>query len=117
MGRLVFTHRALPDVIPVNYRMDGENLVIRLSSGSVAASATRDTIVAFEVDEIDLESRTGWSVTVVGRAHEILDEAELRRARSLGLSSWVSDSRDHYLSVAAERVTGRRLFHPAAPCA
>jgi len=110
VGRLVFTHGALPDVIPVNYRMDGEALVIRLSSGSVAASATTDAIVAFEVDDIDIPSRTGWSVTVVGRAHAIVHEAQLSRAQSLGLSSWVSGSRDQYVSIATEKITGRRLF-------
>ena len=115
VGRLVFTHRALPDVIPVNYRLHGEMLVIRLSSGSVAASATRDAVVAFEVDDIDVEARTGWSVTVVGRAHEITDADELRQVQALGLSSWVADTRDHYVAVAAEKVTGRRLFHVPEP--
>jgi len=110
VGRLVFTHRALPDVIPVNYQLDGENLLIRLGSGSVAATATRDAVVAFEVDDIDLDARTGWSVTVVGRAHEVTDPAELQRVQALGLSSWVADPRDHYVVVAAEKVTGRRLF-------
>ena len=115
VGRLVFTHRALPDVIPVNYRMDGEALVIRLSSDSVAASATKDAIVAFEVDEIDPSSRTGWSVTVVGRAHAIVNAAELRRAQALGLSSWVAGSRDQYVSIATEKITGRRLFQASDP--
>jgi nitroimidazol reductase NimA-like FMN-containing flavoprotein (pyridoxamine 5'-phosphate oxidase superfamily) len=117
VGRLVFTHRALPDVIPVNYQLDGENLVIRLSSGSVAASATTDAVVAFEADEIDFAARTGWSVTVVGRAHEITDADELRRVQGLGLTSWVADVRDHYVSVAAEKVTGRRLFPAPDPAA
>lgn len=115
VGRLVFTHRALPDVLPVNYRLDGENLLIRLSSGSIAASATRDAVVAFEVDDIDLAAHTGWSVTVVGRAHEIIDVAELRRVRSLGLTTWVGDARDHFVSVAVEKVTGRRLFQAQVP--
>ena len=115
VGRLVFTHGALPDVIPVNYRMDGEALVIRLSIGSVAASATKDAIVAFEVDDIDLSARTGWSVTVVGRAHTIVNGAQLRRAEALGLSSWVRGTRDQYVSIATEKITGRRLFQPSDP--
>jgi nitroimidazol reductase NimA-like FMN-containing flavoprotein (pyridoxamine 5'-phosphate oxidase superfamily) len=113
VGRLVFTHYALPDVIPVNYRMDGESLLIRLGRGSLAATAILDAIVAFEVDDIDLDSRTGWSVTVVGRAHEVTERGQLRRAQELGLSSWVGDARDYYVSIAAQKVTGRRLFHAA----
>ena len=113
VGRLVFTHRALPDVIPVNYRLDGENLLIRLGSGSTAAVATRDTVVAFEVDDIDVAARTGWSVTIVGRAHEITEVDELKRAQALGLTSWAGDDRDHFVHVAVEKVTGRRLIRPA----
>jgi uncharacterized protein len=110
VGRLVFTHRALPDVLPVNYRLDGENLLIRLSSGSVAATATRDAVVAFEVDDIDVAAHTGWSVTVVGRAHEVTEASELRRVLALDLTTWIGDARDHVISIAVEKVTGRRLF-------
>jgi uncharacterized protein len=113
VGRLVFTHGALPDVLPVNYRLDGQRLLIRLASGSIAATATRDSVVAFEVDDIDAAAHTGWSVTVVGRAHEITDAEGLRQVDALGLRSWVTDSRDHVISVAVEKITGRRLFHPA----
>jgi uncharacterized protein len=109
VGRLVFTYRALPDVIPVNYRLDGETLLIRLSSDSVAASATKDAIVAFEVDDIDVDARTGWSVTVVGHARQIIDADELQRVRALGLASWVSGARDHCVAVATEKITGRRV--------
>jgi len=114
VGRLVFTHRALPDVLPVNYRLDGESLLIRLGRGSVAAMATRNAVVAFEVDEIDPVARTGWSVTVVGHAREIVDPDELSRVQSLQLTSWVGDHRDHFVSVAVEKITGRRLFGAAA---
>jgi nitroimidazol reductase NimA-like FMN-containing flavoprotein (pyridoxamine 5'-phosphate oxidase superfamily) len=110
VGRLVFTHRALPDVLPVNYRLEGENLLIRLSSGSIAATATRDAVVAFEVDDIDVMAHTGWSVTVVGRAHEITEATELRRVRALDLTTWAGDARDHFVAIAVEKLTGRRLF-------
>jgi hypothetical protein len=95
--------------------LDGESLLIRLGSGSTAAAATRDSVVAFEVDDIDIGSRSGWSVTVVGHAHEITDPGELRRVRSLDVVSWAGDGRDHFVSVAAERLTGRRLYHASDP--
>jgi nitroimidazol reductase NimA-like FMN-containing flavoprotein (pyridoxamine 5'-phosphate oxidase superfamily) len=109
VGRLVFTHRALPDVLPVNFWLAGENVLIRLASGSTAAVATRDAVVAFQVDDIDDLSGTGWSVTAVGRALEITDADERLQAAARGLDSWVLDGRDHLLSIAAEKLTGRRL--------
>jgi uncharacterized protein len=110
VGRLVFTQGALPEVLPVNYRMDGENVLIRLEVGSAAARAVKDCVVAFEVDDIDLNERTGWSVTVVGHAREIVDLADRERVTALDLQSWAGDGRDHYLGIAAEKVTGRRLI-------
>jgi uncharacterized protein len=109
VGRLVFTHRALPEVLPVNYRMDGENVLIRLQVGSAAARAVQDSVVAFEVDDIDFDKRTGWSVTVVGHAREITDPGERERVSALELNSWAGDGRDHYVQIAAEKVTGRQL--------
>ncbi|MFI5960090.1 pyridoxamine 5'-phosphate oxidase family protein [Cryptosporangium sp. NPDC051539] len=34
VGQVVFTYRALPDVLPVNFRVDGESVVIRVAAGS-----------------------------------------------------------------------------------
>jgi nitroimidazol reductase NimA-like FMN-containing flavoprotein (pyridoxamine 5'-phosphate oxidase superfamily) len=109
VGRLVFSHRALPDVLPVNFRLEDETVLIRLASGSRAAVATRDAVVAFQVDEIDARSRTGWSVTVVGHAREITDTDELLVSAASDVESWVHDERDLLLSIAVERITGRRL--------
>lgn len=109
LGRLVFTDRALPAVQPVNFVLDGEEIVIRSSAGSKLAAATRGAIVAFEVDEFDEDARTGWSVTVVGQAEEISDPVRLQHARRLPLRPWSPGDRDHFISVSAERVTGRRI--------
>jgi len=109
IGRLVFTYRALPDVLPVNYVLDGESVIIRLGSGSTAATATRDSVVAFEVDDVDVSARIGWSVIIVGRAEEITDLVELRAAQVLGLVPWAGDWRDHFIRISMEKLTGRRL--------
>lgn len=109
LGRLVYTHRALPDVLPVNYRLDGENVLIRLAISSIAAAATRDSVVAFEADDFDARSLTGWSVTIVGRAREIAEPEDRLSTAVLDLSSWDRDGHDRFFSVAAEKITGRRL--------
>jgi uncharacterized protein len=108
-GRLVYTYRALPAVLPVNHRVEGDHILIRLEAGSAAALATRDAVVAFETDDIDVDARMGWSVTVVGRAREITDPGDGLRAAALELEPWVGDHRDHVLAVAVEQVTGQRL--------
>jgi nitroimidazol reductase NimA-like FMN-containing flavoprotein (pyridoxamine 5'-phosphate oxidase superfamily) len=109
IGRIVFTDRALPAVQPVNFRLDGERIVIRTSIGSKLAAATRHAVVAFEADEFDPDLRTGWSVTVVGHARAVHDLDEIARLAALPLTAWAPGSRDHYIVVEAEQMTGRRI--------
>jgi nitroimidazol reductase NimA-like FMN-containing flavoprotein (pyridoxamine 5'-phosphate oxidase superfamily) len=103
LGRLIFTYRALPDVLPVLYRLEGEDVLLRLSLGSVAVPATRGAVVAFETDDVDPLALTGWSVTIVGQAHELIGR------NPAGLGSLAGGGRDHYFRVAAEKITGHRL--------
>ncbi|GAA1256712.1 pyridoxamine 5'-phosphate oxidase family protein [Sphaerisporangium rubeum] len=109
IGRIVFTDRALPAVQPVNFHLDGDEIVIRTAVGTKLAVATRRAVVAFEADEIDWESRTGWSVTAVGRARAVSDPAEIKRLSALPLVSWAPGSHDHFIVIQAEQLSGRRI--------
>ena len=97
LGRLIFTHRALPDVLPVAYRVEAGSVLLRLSFGS------------FEADHIDPLAGTGWSVTIVGRAHELTVPHALLTGAALDLSSWAADARDLFFAVDIEKVTGHQL--------
>ncbi|WP_344858971.1 pyridoxamine 5'-phosphate oxidase family protein [Planomonospora alba] len=112
IGRIVFTDRALPAVQPVNFCLDGEDIVIRTTVGSKLAAATRRTVVAFEVDEFDPAGRTGWSVTVVGHARAVEEPVEIERLAALPLAPWAPGSRDHFIAITTEQVSGRRLTQP-----
>ncbi|MGC5015741.1 pyridoxamine 5'-phosphate oxidase family protein [Streptosporangium sp. DT93] len=109
IGRIVFTDQALPAVQPVNFVLDGEDIVIRTGIGSKLAAAASNAIVAFEADEFDPTARTGWSVTVVGPARAVHEPAEIERLSVLPLRTWAPGSRDHYIVVRAEQITGRRI--------
>ena len=110
VGRLVFTVRALPEVFPVNFRVFEDSVVVRVAGGSGAGVGAVDTVVAFEVDEIDVVSRTGWSVTVVGHSSEILDGGVRERVLALPLVPWAGGVRDRLIRIPLDRVTGRRLI-------
>lgn len=113
VGRLVFTEGALPAVQPVNFRMHGDDVVFRVAGGEKLAAATSNSVVAFEADELDSDLRTGWSVTVVGRASRIVDVADLVEVAGMWLRPWVEGRRDHFIRISTQRLTGRRLV-PAA---
>src|SRR3954471_3662002 len=70
VGRIGVTAEHHPLIIPVNYGMDGRTIVIRTHPGTTLSAAAHAN-VAFEVDEIDRTTRTGWSVLVRGLAEEV----------------------------------------------
>ena len=66
-------------------------------------------MLAFNVDDIDPDGRIGWSVTVVGRSNEVTDPFERDELVALGLESWLGDSRDTFIRIALDEVTGREI--------
>ncbi|MFC6087614.1 pyridoxamine 5'-phosphate oxidase family protein [Sphaerisporangium aureirubrum] len=109
VGRIVFTDRALPSVQPVNFLLDGQSIVIRTASASKLAAATRDAVVAFEADDIDVTTRTGWSVTAVGHATAVTQPHQIQRLATLPLIRWAPGGQDHYIMIHTEQISGRRL--------
>jgi nitroimidazol reductase NimA-like FMN-containing flavoprotein (pyridoxamine 5'-phosphate oxidase superfamily) len=115
VGRLVFTEDGLPAVHPVNFRLHRDKVIVRVARGWKLAAAHEKAVVAFQADKIDLDLRTGWSVTVVGRISVIGDIAELVEVAGTWLQSWVNGRRDHFIQIETEKVTGRRLFATVTP--
>lgn len=109
VGRLVFSDRALPAVVPVNFRLDSGSIVIRTGAGSSLAAAVRGSVVAFEVDDFDSTARNGWSVQVTGQARQVVDAVERARLAELDLVPWAGGERPHFLVVPVDLVTGRRV--------
>jgi nitroimidazol reductase NimA-like FMN-containing flavoprotein (pyridoxamine 5'-phosphate oxidase superfamily) len=105
VGRMVFTEGALPAVHPVDYVMSGADVVLRTGRGPKLDSALRGDVVAFEADDIDPTSRTGWSVLVVGHASVLAGGAtDLPLPPPVGL-----DGAPFAIRIAGERITGRRV--------
>jgi nitroimidazol reductase NimA-like FMN-containing flavoprotein (pyridoxamine 5'-phosphate oxidase superfamily) len=110
IGRIVFSDRALPAIQPVNFVLDGRAVVVRTAAGSRLALAASDSVVAFEADEFrDGRDRSGWSVVAVGHAKTVTGVRELAHARRLDLQPWAPGAKEHYLRIAVEVITGRRL--------
>ena len=109
-GRIAFTEGALPAVQPVAFVVDGAEIVIPTRHGSKVAAASRHTVVAFEVDDVDLAGRTGWNVTVVGPSRLIDDPDEIHRLHAYGVRPWAPGGEDHcYVGITMGLVTGRRV--------
>lgn len=107
VGRLVYTRRALPAVRPVNFAVRGGAVLIWTGSASSLGQAVRGAVVAFEADELNRVTRSGWSVVVVGTAQLVTDEVELARAREDGPVPWAPGTKHHLIRIPLSMVTGR----------
>jgi nitroimidazol reductase NimA-like FMN-containing flavoprotein (pyridoxamine 5'-phosphate oxidase superfamily) len=112
LGRLAVTIGALPVILPVNFLLDGDRILIRTSPGTKLDAATQDAVVAFEVDHVDPFAHSGWSVCVTGTARELTDRDDLARVSRLPLAHWAPRGGDHVVTMSTELVTGRRIPDP-----
>lgn len=110
LGRVVFTHKALPAVRPVNHLVDDGHIIIRTHAGAgILSAAASSVVVAYEVDQIDNERRLGWSVIVTGPAHLVRDAAAAERYGRL-LRSWVDEPRaDLFLRIRIDLISAFEL--------
>lgn len=108
VGRLAFILDGRPMVLPVNYLADGESVVFSTGAGT-KLSAVRGAPVAFEIDHSRPLYHSGWSVVVRGVAREVTDPHELERLRRGPLRSWARGTREHWVRISVDEVTGRRI--------
>ncbi|WP_037603856.1 pyridoxamine 5'-phosphate oxidase family protein [Streptacidiphilus rugosus] len=112
LGRVVFTRDALPAIRPVNHLVEDGDIIIRTHDGAALTTATGadqgGVVVAYEADQIDPDTHTGWSVIVTGYAHRVTDPAENERYRTL-LRPWVDRATDCAVRIHPELITGFQL--------
>jgi nitroimidazol reductase NimA-like FMN-containing flavoprotein (pyridoxamine 5'-phosphate oxidase superfamily) len=109
LGRIGMTVDGDPMVLPVNFCVVEGDIVCRTGDGTKLATAARNAVVAFEVDEFDPLSHAGWSVVVTGASREVTDPSEAASLRAAHLPRWASDGEDHLIAVGIRTVTGRRI--------
>ena len=118
VGRVSFLADGEVVILPVNHVVDERDVVFRTDRGSKLSAADRRDHVAFEADDYDPLTRTGWSVLVSGRAEVVSEDAEIQRLGRLGLYPWVT-AVDHpfWIRIRPTSVTGRHtpLTTPRSP--
>ena len=116
VGRVSTTVAALPTIFPVHYAMLDEDIVFRTAAGTTLADAVQDAVIAFEIDDIDPWSTTGWSIVVVGHAREITGPDQIARAERLPLNRWQhGGAPETVLRISTEVVNGRTFGETRPP--
>jgi nitroimidazol reductase NimA-like FMN-containing flavoprotein (pyridoxamine 5'-phosphate oxidase superfamily)/DNA-binding transcriptional regulator YiaG len=115
VGRIAFGTVSGPVVVPVNFVVLADTIVVRTAEGTVI-DGHADEQIALEVDHIDEALCQGWSVLVRGPAHRVAHPAELHRLQEdAAVRPWPGGEREVYVRIVPREITGRRIELRPAP--
>ncbi|HWJ10348.1 MAG TPA: pyridoxamine 5'-phosphate oxidase family protein [Nocardioides sp.] len=106
VGRIAWSGAQGVSVVPVNFVVADDSIVLRTTPYSLLARESTDRDVAFEVDHFDAEDHSGWSVLVRGRCVRVHRASE----RS---DPWATGARVLDLQIEVRTVSGRRVIPSA----
>ena len=109
VGRIGFLAGGEVVILPVNFLVDGQDVVFRTAAGSKLSSIEVGHYVGFEADAYDPVTESGWSVLVSGLAEIVEDDAEAARLDARDLRSWGHPGEPVWVRIRPSSVSGRRL--------
>src|SRR5512133_370325 len=113
VGRVGLAAPTGPQILPVTYAYYGKTVVFRTSPYGVLSSLERHARVAFEIDDIDEERESGWSVLVLGSAERVTREYTLTSLWKDGPVPWAAGTRNLFIMITPETITRRTVGAPA----
>src|SRR5690606_29880437 len=112
VGRIGFVHDGRVEIIPVNYRVDGSDVLIRTREGGFLAGLVDQPNAAFEVDHHDDLGGTAWSVLLSGHVEQLTAEQADAVPATRRHVVWAGDERSMWLRFVTDRISGRRVRRP-----
>lgn len=109
VGRIAMCAADGPQIFPVNFVLVDDAIVFRTAPYTRLATLVDGRSVVFEVDDLDTERRSGWSVEVRGTASVVQDGDEVMRLRRTGPEPWATGQRRMFVRVPLGTVTGRHV--------
>lgn len=108
MGRVGFVSDDAPVILPVNYIVDGNFIVLRTDPGQKLAEIPMRH-VAFEIDSGTAPD--AWSVLVNGFAREITDVvgAPYEALRALPIQVQAPGDKEYWIAIEVRELSGRRI--------
>jgi nitroimidazol reductase NimA-like FMN-containing flavoprotein (pyridoxamine 5'-phosphate oxidase superfamily) len=109
IGRIGVLTRHEPEIYPVNHIVDRGTIVFRVGPSDALLGLSMHPRVSFEVDGVDADRRTGWSVLVKGEAEVHYEPDALRRPTVQPVEPWPDGKRTRWVRILPTEVTGRRI--------
>lgn len=110
VGRVVYTDRALPAVMPVNYAFVDGRVILRVESQSRQAEKLPGSVVAFQVDNLVSANGGCLNVLVTGPCHRVGVQQRPSVIEAAALTPWPASGDPLVLEIVALLLTGSRLL-------
>jgi nitroimidazol reductase NimA-like FMN-containing flavoprotein (pyridoxamine 5'-phosphate oxidase superfamily) len=108
VARVAATVAALPTIFPADYALLDDDIVFRAVAGATLRTAVRGTVIALQVDDIEPGAASGWSIVVVGHAHELTSPDEIASAHRLLLyRGQARGTAESFFCLSTEVLSGR----------
>ncbi|QIK73405.1 pyridoxamine 5'-phosphate oxidase family protein [Propioniciclava coleopterorum] len=104
IGRVAWVSSRGLQVLPVSYTLVGDAVVFTVAEGTILGELSRPTKVAFEVDDLDTQTATGWSVLAQGETTPFAGDKE-----ALKSLPWVPGHQDIPIAVELSFLAGRSV--------
>ena len=108
-GRVGFMAPDGPQILPVTYQYRNGSVVFRTSPVGVLSGLVRRTSVAFEIDGIDEQNKSGWSVLVLGFAEAMAHNYLLASAWETGPVPWADGTKNLFIEIKPRKISGRTV--------
>jgi nitroimidazol reductase NimA-like FMN-containing flavoprotein (pyridoxamine 5'-phosphate oxidase superfamily) len=110
VGRIAWRAADGIHILPVTFIWYENTVVFRTSPYGVLSELVHEADVAFEIDHVDEQTHSGWSVVVRGRARATAEPEELRRLWRLDDPvPWAAGTRNLFIQITPSLITGRRV--------
>jgi hypothetical protein len=108
VGRVAYCDSLGPVVLPVNYALDRDTILIQTSTHSNLARHLHTAAASFQVDEFDEYTQSGWSVLVRGQA-DYVQGVDLPPDEDRP-HTWAEGQRTLHVRITPRDISGRRLL-------
>ena len=102
IGRVAISAGALPFVLPVQYTLRDDHLLLRTPGHHEVGDGIDGQVVGFEADTIDLDHGVGWCVSVTGTVRVVPGAA-----MADPVHRWFSDG--VVLALSTDVIVGHRV--------
>jgi nitroimidazol reductase NimA-like FMN-containing flavoprotein (pyridoxamine 5'-phosphate oxidase superfamily) len=110
LGRMGVNTPTGPHIIPVNYSVVDDAIVVRTETSSILGTWTKGALLVFEIDHVDHDWQWGWSVSVRGIGEWVTQKQDIARIlRIWAPRPWASGDRPRLIRLPWTEITGRQL--------